>query len=302
MKRSSKFFVFCLLIAGSTSVVFNSCEGDNNSGQDDPNNSDEVVVTSISLDKPTLTLAIDEDYTLIATVLPENATNKTVTWTSSSDAIATVSDGKVTAITKGTATITAKAGNQTADCVVTISNPVTFGESVEINGVVWATRNVNAPGAFAAKPEDAGMFYQWNRKKAWPATGDVTGWDSSVPAGDIWEKSNDPSPAGWRVPISDEIKKLLDAEKVSNEWTTQNGISGRKFTDKTTGKSIFLPAAGYRYYYGGMPLYDVGLCGGYWSSTQGNSSGAYYLYFASDYLDWGGYYRHYGFSVRSVAD
>ena len=38
---------------------------------------------------------------------------------------------------------------------------------VEINGVTWATRNVDAPGTFAAKPEDMGMFYQWNSKVSW---------------------------------------------------------------------------------------------------------------------------------------
>ena len=35
---------------------------------------------------------------------------------------------------------------------------------VSIIGVTWATRNVDAPGKFAATPEDPGMFYQWNRK------------------------------------------------------------------------------------------------------------------------------------------
>ena len=179
------------------------------------------------------------------------------------------------------------------------ANPSERG--VVINGVKWATCNVAAPGAFANKPEDAGKFYQWNRKKAWATTGNVTGWDSSTPTGTSWEKANDPSPAGWRVPDFDEIKKLLDANRVSSIWTTQNGVNGRKFTDKTTGNSIFLPAAGRRYYSDGA-LYYAGTYGNYWSSTQSISDDAYYLGFGSGYADWYYYYRDGGFTVRSVAE
>jgi len=178
---------------------------------------------------------------------------------------------------------------------------LTSDVGVMINGVKWATRNVDAVGTFAAKPEDAGMFYQWNRKKAWPATGTVSGWDSSVPTGTAWEKSNDPSPAGWRVPTFDEIKKLFDTEKVSNEWTIQNGVNGRKFTDKTTNKSIFLPAAGYRNNSAGT-LYGVGSFGFYWSSTAYDTLNAYYLNFGSGNAVWNYDDRRSGRSVRAVAE
>jgi len=116
---------------------------------------------------------------------------------------------------------------------------LTVDKGVVINGVKWATRNVAAPGFFAANPEDPGMFYQWNRKKAWPVTGAVTGWDSSYPTGTTWEQANDPSPAGWRVPTFAEIQSLLDTTYVSNGWTTENGVNGQKFIDKATGDSIF---------------------------------------------------------------
>ena len=49
-----------------------------------------------------------------------------------------------------------------------VTNP-TLNKRVVINGVRWATCNVDAPGNFAANPEDAGMFYQWNRKVGWSA-------------------------------------------------------------------------------------------------------------------------------------
>ena len=120
---------------------------------------------------------------------------------------------------------------------------VTFAQEentmyVIINGVKWAPCNVATSGTFVKKPEDAGRFYQWNCKTGFSNCG--TSWKS-----DTWEKANDPSPSGWRLPTLEEFKTLLDTDKVSNEWTTENGMNGRKFTDKTTGSSIFLPATGY---------------------------------------------------------
>ena len=147
-------------------------------------------------------------------------------------------------------------------------------KGVLINGVRWATCNVAAPGVFADKPEDAGMFYQWCRKTAWAVTGEaVVDWDKSVVTDTIWTKSNDPSPAGWRVPTSDEMKKLLDTSKVKSEWTIINGVGGRRFTDKANNNSIFLPAPGYRRSSVGT-LIHVGFYGNYWSSTQSGSDSA----------------------------
>ena len=83
-----------------------------------------VPVTSIQLDKTTLTLTEGDEATLAATVKPDNATDKTVTWTTSDATVATVADGKVTAVKEGTATITAKAGDKTATCTVTVKAKV----------------------------------------------------------------------------------------------------------------------------------------------------------------------------------
>ena len=291
-----------LLMLGLTTVIFNSCGKDNDPEQEQEGTT--VTVTGISLDMSTLTLDTGEDYTLKAIVKPDNATDGTVTWTSSDNAKATVSNGKVIAVAAGTTTITAQAGDKTATCIVTVkNNPLTYDEGVVINGVRWATRNVAVPGKFASKSEDVGMFYQWNRKEAWAATGDVTNWDTNMPEGDSWTKANDPSPAGWHVPTLGDIKKLLDTDKVNNEWKTQNGVDGRKFTDKSTGNSIFLPAAGYRSNSSGMLQY-ADLSGGYWSSTANEHLGSFacYLSFYDENADWGSISRRTGSTIRSVAD
>ena len=84
-----------------------------------------VPVSSLSLNKNTLSLTEGDSETLIATVNPSDATDKTVTWSTSNAAVATVdADGKVTALTEGTAVITAKAGGKEATCAVTVSNKV----------------------------------------------------------------------------------------------------------------------------------------------------------------------------------
>lgn len=81
----------------------------------------DVAVESITLNQNALEITVGgEDVTLTATVKPDNATNPTVTWESDHPEFATVTNGVVHAVAEGTATITAKAGDKTATCVVTV--------------------------------------------------------------------------------------------------------------------------------------------------------------------------------------
>lgn len=83
-----------------------------------------VAVTGVSLDKSTIALAVGEKSMLTATVLPANATNKAVTWSSSNPTIATVtSGGEVEGVADGNATITVTTedGSKTATASVTVS-------------------------------------------------------------------------------------------------------------------------------------------------------------------------------------
>lgn len=86
-----------------------------------------ISATGISLNKSSLTLPVGQTDTLIATVTPENATNKTVKWSTTDKAIADIdiNTGKVTAIKAGTATITAtvEGTNLTATCTITVTEP-----------------------------------------------------------------------------------------------------------------------------------------------------------------------------------
>ena len=80
----------------------------------------EVPVQSVSLSSSTLTLNEGESKTLIATVLPANATNKTVVWTVTPAGFASVAHGVVTGIKAGSCTVTATAGGKSASCAVTV--------------------------------------------------------------------------------------------------------------------------------------------------------------------------------------
>ncbi len=82
-----------------------------------------VDVTGVSLNKTSTTIVEGSQETLVATVSPSNATNKNVTWTSSNTSVATVSNGVVTGVNRGTATITVTTvdGGKTATCSVAVN-------------------------------------------------------------------------------------------------------------------------------------------------------------------------------------
>lgn len=82
-----------------------------------------VAVENIALNKSTLTIAKNGSAQLTATIKPDDATDKTITWDSSEKTVATVDEnGLVTAVSPGETTITATAGEKSATCVVTVSD------------------------------------------------------------------------------------------------------------------------------------------------------------------------------------
>ncbi len=112
-----------------------------------------VPTGSVTLDKTTLSLAVGETAQLTATVKPDDATDKNVTWTSSDESVAKVVNGKVTAVKSGKATITAKCGGKTAECAVIVTVPtgsVTL-DKTSLSLAVGETVQLTA----TVKPDDA---------------------------------------------------------------------------------------------------------------------------------------------------
>lgn len=87
---------------------------------------DKFAVTGVKLNEPEKSLQVGDSFILTATVLPEDARDKTVTWSSDKESVATVKDGVVTAVSPGTAIIkvTAGAGAFSATCSVTVEERI----------------------------------------------------------------------------------------------------------------------------------------------------------------------------------
>ena len=83
-----------------------------------------VPTTGININKPTASITKGGTETLTATVLPSDASNATVTWSSSNPSVASVTNGVVKGLASGEATITATCGTFSASCKVTVTNPL----------------------------------------------------------------------------------------------------------------------------------------------------------------------------------
>ena len=148
-----------------------------------------IVVTSVTLDKTELALTVgDAAVQLKATVAPDNATDKTVTWTSDKPAVATVdATGKVTAVAGGEATITAKAGDKTATCKVTVKANVVAVTSVTLDKTELALTVGDAAVQLKATvaPDNAtDKTVTWTSDKPAVATVDANGKVTAVAGGE----------------------------------------------------------------------------------------------------------------------
>lgn len=171
------------------------------------------------------------------------------------------------------------------------------------SGTEWACCNVDAE-----KPEDVGGFYAWgeiNEKNVYDwktyqhCDGKSTLCHDLGPyiCGTKYDVAKVKWGDEWQIPSDEQIQELID--NCDSEWTTVNGVKGRKFTSKKNGKSIFLPADGDR---SGSELYTRGQNGNYWSGTpKHNTNSAYYLDFGSGYVNIGCWYRNNGHNIRPVA-
>nr|MCR4584572.1 Ig-like domain-containing protein [Lachnospiraceae bacterium] len=127
------------------------------------------AVTGVSITPETLSLKVGESGTLTAAVVPENATNKNVSWTSSAPDVATVTDGVVTAVAEGETdiTVTTEDGAKTATCRVTVAGFAVTGVSI-------------APETLSLKVGESGTLTAAVAPEN--ATNKNVSWTSSAPA------------------------------------------------------------------------------------------------------------------------
>ena len=123
------------LKAGSTIVTVTTEDGGRTASCRVTVKSKVVNVESVSLNKSSVAIIAGESVTLVVTVSPSNATNKNVSWHSSDESVATVSNGRVTALKAGSAviTVTAEDGGKTAICHVSVKPKIVNVQSVSLN-------------------------------------------------------------------------------------------------------------------------------------------------------------------------
>lgn len=143
-----------------------------------------VAVENVSLDKKTLTVEIGESEKLTATVKPDNAANKNVTWSSNDEDVASVdANGRVTAISRGTATITVRTedGNFAAQCKVTVTDPDATSTDTETKpdgSTVTTVEDVN--GSSSSTTVDANGVVDTSVTLSDSAVSDATKNDTAV--------------------------------------------------------------------------------------------------------------------------
>ena len=189
-----------------------------------------VPVTSISLDRTSIELTEGGSIILVAMVKPDDATDKKVTWSSANTSIATVDqNGKVTAIKEGTTTISAKAGDRTATCSVTINKKVIPVSSITLNKTSLAlTKGQSETLTATVKPDDAtDKKVTWSSSNTSVATVDQNGKVTAVAGGSatITAKAGDKQATcavTVTVPVSSVTlnKTELKLKKGTNETLT----------------------------------------------------------------------------------
>lgn len=128
---------------------------------------EDVPVESVTLNHTELTMVTGETATLVASVSPITATDKTVVWESNDSKVATVEDGVVTAVAAGNATITATAGGKSATCSVVVSDVATSTiaevKAMEVGETIVTVGKVVAiDGNSAYISDETGGLYVYN--------------------------------------------------------------------------------------------------------------------------------------------
>lgn len=280
---------------------------------------DGTPVTGVSLVEKDVEIPVGESVLLRAEIEPATAFESGLIWSSSNVSVATVENGLVSGISVGSATITVETvdGGFTASCDVTVKAPL--GQRVDMGlSVEWATFNLGA-----TTPEEYGDYFGWGEIEPkedyswssyyWSAPGEeggvTTKYNNKAEYGtldyrSILELADDAAAvqwgSKWRTPTKAEWTELM--QKCEWVWEIRDAIKGYKVTSKTTGNSIFLPAAGFM---SGSVLNAMTFYGEYWCSlvySPRTYTGLFAAFNESKVPDGSMSYtdRYYGLSIRPV--
>lgn len=216
-----------------------------------------VAVTDITLTDTNLTLPVGEQAGLYAAVLPVNASDKRVTFTSSDESVVTVdSKGQLCAVSAGSATVTATAtdgSGVSAVCEVTVPS---LAQSRDIDlglSVIWASHNVGAESS-----QEIGDYYQFANPELltkWSITTSPYRTSGVIPVLNMAGTEYDPATKvlgkEWMTPTKEQFQELFD------NCDFEGFDNGVEFTSKINGNKIFFPNTGFMYV-SGLNLSDFG--------------------------------------------
>lgn len=204
------------------------------------------------------------------------------------------------------------------DNIVEVPSKYEFVDLGLPSGTLWASCNVGAE-----KPEDFGLYFAWGETEGYEGITDekqfswsdyklcggssstLTKYNNNSSYGTVdnlttLEQVDDAaytSDKTCRMPTKSDFEELT--ANTTSVWETLNGVNGRRFTSKTSGNSIFVPAASYC---SNGSVNSVGSGGYLWSSSlsERDSRRAWYLDFNSDGASVRNIGRYYGFTVRAI--
>lgn len=195
------------------------------------NKEEGAKIDSIKVVPETKTLYTDEALPELAVVLDPEDANVTVEWTSSDPELVTVSDKGVLAFAvkdiedaEKTVTITAKAGEKTAACVLTVKGQISRYEVLDFTadfGFQMLDRNVGAKSK-----EEVGNYYQWGKNTPVAANDETevnanynAEWGPTSEGFADWTVAeNTPCPKGWSLPNDEQMKKIKAKLDIIGDW------------------------------------------------------------------------------------
>jgi hypothetical protein len=193
--------------------------------------------------------------------------------------------------------------NHIEGAVAPVTKTVTYGTVyTNLTGSYkcWITSNLGADhqanAVNDATEESAGWYWQFNRQQGYKHTGSVrtpnTTWNSSINENSVWLTANDPCflllGAGWRLPTL-------------TEWTNVVANGGWINRNSAWSSGLKMHAAGNLFSSDGW-LYQRGLIGYYWSSSQRDNTYSWHLSFGSGNCNVYDYIKASGYTARCLRD
>lgn len=217
-----------------------------------------VAAESLELEKSHYDIKVGDELDITYTLLPENVTNKKLTWKCTEKNCCTIDEnGHVKALGVGTSVVTATTSNGLqATCSITVTTDPKDVAYVDMGtSVMWAESNLGA-----AKPSEKGDFYflgniiKGSYTYSWNLFGPNLAEGLELVNDPRYDAATANLGLAWHTPTAEEMQELIDNCTITTDAV--DGVLGKLFTSKTTGNTLFFPCVGRRYFLSNDPIND----------------------------------------------